>query len=225
MRFWKIHVLIGALLSVGACSTMPPPPVRPITRPVASNPVTPRPQIKRRTRLVAPKVMPSVNAIHVLADNTQYLQTDSRWARQTLGGSGESLEGYGCLVTAAAMALNNLGFRTDPGDLVNRLKANGGFTKNGLLVWSSLEKITGDRAETLFYRRKDDEVVRRCLAAGYYPLVKFDLPSRRTHWAMVVMETDRGFYVRDPMVASSIPIPLTSRARGIDAVRCVGVPA
>lgn len=160
-----------------------------------------------------------------LADTVQFLQTDPQWARQTLGGSGESLEGYGCLVTAAAMALTNLGFRTDPGDLTNRLKANNGFTSQGLLVWSGLEKVTGGKAKTIFYAHKDDTTIRNCLAAGYYPLVKFDLPSRRTHWAMVVKETTRGFYIRDPMVSSSIPIPLSSRARGIDAVRCIGVKA
>lgn len=160
-----------------------------------------------------------------LADTVQYVQTDKRWAQQTLGGSGESLEGYGCLVTAAAMALTNLGFRTDPGDLTNRLKANKGFTSQGLLVWSGLEKVTGGKAKTVFYDTKGDNTIRNCLAAGYYPLVRFDLPSRRTHWAMVVKETTRGFYIRDPMVSSSVPIPLSSRARGIDAVRCVGVKA
>lgn len=209
MKFLIKSVLIGMCLGASACATTPSSTRGSVG---SSDPA-------------ASTTKPFKNAIHVLADKTHYLQTDSRWARQTLGGSGESLEGYGCLVTAAAMALNNLGFRTDPGDLVNRLKANDGFTKNGLLVWSGLEKVTGGKAETLFYQRKDDEIVRRCLSAGYYPLVKFDLPSRRTHWAVIVMETDRGFYVRDPMVASTVPIPLTSRARGIDAVRCVGVPA
>ncbi len=160
-----------------------------------------------------------------LADKVQFLQTDKRWARQTLGGSGESLEAYGCLVTAAAMALTNLGFRTDPGDLTNRLKANKGFTSNGLLVWSGLERVTGGQAKTVFYDQKDDRIIRRCLAAGYYPLVKFDLPSRRTHWAVVIKDTPRGFYVRDPMVNSTIPVPLRSRANGIDAVRCIGVRA
>lgn len=217
MKVFAKLAVIAVLLGLSACSTTPPP------RQNGTANTFPPPDRPQTTRPTTP-VSPPVNARFILPDNTQFLQTDARWARQTLGGSGESLEGYGCLVTAAAMALNNLGFRTDPGDLVNRLKANGGFTKDGLLVWTGLEKVTGGRAETLFYRRKDDAVVRGCLAAGYYPLVKFLLPSRRTHWAIVVMETDHGFYVRDPMVASSIPIPLVSRARGIDAVRCVGVP-
>lgn len=159
-----------------------------------------------------------------LRDSVQFVQTDKRWAKQTLGGSQERLSSDGCLVTATAMALVNLGFRTDPGDLANRLKRSGGFTKQGWMVWQGLEKVTGGRAKTYFYKRKDDAVVRACMAAGYYPLVKFDLPNRRSHWAMVVRESGGAFFVRDPLINSQTPIPLTSRARGIDAVRCVGVP-
>lgn len=174
---------------------------------------------------VSPAVQNSQPAKYELADKVQFLQNDRRWARQTLGGTQESLEDDGCLVTAAAMALVNLGFRTDPGDLTNRLKAYNGFTRNGWLIWSGLERATAGKAKTVFYNEADDETVRSCLTAGYYPLVKFDLPSRRTHWAVVIKETDKGFYVRDPMVSSKTPVPLKSRANGIDAVRCIGVAA
>jgi hypothetical protein len=161
----------------------------------------------------------------VLPDKAQFLQNDNRWAGQTIGGSYETLEDDGCLVTAAAMALVNLGFYTDPGDLTNRLKAYNGFTKNGWLIWSGLERATAGKAKTMFTDKTDDATVRSCLAAGYYPLVKFDLPSRRTHWAMVVGEANKEFYVRDPMVSSQAPVPLKSRANGIDAIRCIGVAA
>jgi len=160
-----------------------------------------------------------------LPDKVQFMQTDKRWASQTLGGSGESLKSDGCLVTSAAMALVNLGFQTDPGDLAYRLKAYGGFNKQGWLVWSGLEKATSGKAKTVFYERKDNAAVRSCLAAGFYPLVRFNLPTSKTHWAMVVGDSHQGFYVRDPMVNSRTPIPLSSRTKTIDAVRCIGVKA
>lgn len=191
---FTIGIFLGAGLLLPACSSTPPPSYT-----------------KKNTGLALP-------------DKVQFLQTDRRWARQTLGGSHESLETDGCLVTASAMALVNLGFKTDPGDLTNRLKNVNGFTRDGWLVWSGIERATGGVAKTYFYDRKDDEIVRACLAAGYYPLVKFDLPSRRTHWAVVVKDAPQGFYIRDPMVNSKTPVPLSSRARGIDAVRCIGVP-
>ncbi|MEE9272141.1 MAG: hypothetical protein V3U57_02545 [Robiginitomaculum sp.] len=191
-----ILALLG--MSLSACARTPPP-------------------------LPAPHSFAHAN--YALPDKVQFLQTDKRWAQQSLGGTGESLKSDGCLVTSVAMALVNLGFRTDPGDLTNRLKSVSGFTKDGWLVWSGLEKATGGIAKTYFYNRKDDEVIRACLAAGYYPLVKFDLASRKTHWAMVVKEGSQGFYIRDPMVPARSSILLSSRASGIDAVRCIGVPA
>ena len=160
-----------------------------------------------------------------LPDNAQFLQTDARWAMQTLGGSQDRLKTDGCLVTAAAMALVNLGFQTDPGDLAYRLKAYGGFNNRGWLIWSGLEKATAGKAKTVFYDSKDDESVRACLRAGYYPLVRFHLSARKTHWAMVVGEAEDGFYVRDPMVGSQTPIPLSTRTSNIEAVRCIGVRA
>jgi len=174
-----------------------------------------------------PKPTPAPKPGLQLLDKVQFLQTDRRWAHETLGGSNESLESNGCLVTAAAMALVNLGFQTDPGDLSNRLKASGGFNSRGWLVWSGLERATDGKVKTVFYARKDAQnntsAVRACLTSGYYPLVKFDLPSGKTHWVMVVKDTKQGFYVRDPMVNSRTPIPLSMRTKTIDAVRCVGV--
>ncbi len=201
VKFW---IGAGLAVMVSSCSTSSPPLQNPVYAP-------------------QPVIRPAELVRLQLADRVQFLQTDIRWANKTLGGSNESLESEGCLVTAAAMALVNLGFQTDPGDLTYRLKAYGGFTSNGWLVWRGLEKATAGKVKTYFYQRKDDEVVRACLAAGYYPLVKFNLPSSKTHWAMVVKETDSGFYIRDPMISSTTPISLASRASKIDAVRCVGV--
>ena len=161
--------------------------------------------------------------ITALPDRTAFHQQDPKWANETLGGSGDLLSSDGCLVTAAAMALSNLGFTTNPGDLNMRLKAQKGFNKSGWLVWSGLERVTGGRAKTRFFAKSHADHVKACLADGFYPLVRFKLPSRRSHWAMVVQDTEHGFYVRDPMVVSASPIPLAARAPAIDAVRCVGV--
>lgn len=193
----NFYCVAAGLLVLTACST-----TQPTTRPPAQ----------------------TQSGLH-LPDKVQFLQTDKRWARQTLGGSGESLASDGCLVTAAAMALVNLGFRTDPGDLAYRLKAYGGFNSRGWLVWSGLEKATSGKAKTVFYDRKDDAAVRSCLAVGYYPLVRFNLPSSKTHWAMVVKDTKQGFFIRDPMINSRTPISLSKRTSTIDAVRCIGIRA
>lgn len=195
---WGLKLTLCAVFMSG-CSTTPTAPRKPM--------------------------QPSIQVGLQLVDKVQFLQTDKRWAQQTLGGSNESMKSDGCLVTSAAMALVNLGFQTDPGDLAYRLKAYGGFNSQGWLVWSGLEKATSGKAKTVFYKRKDDGAVRSCLAAGYYPLVRFSLPTSKTHWAMVVGDSKKGFFVRDPMINSVTPIPLSSRTKSIDAVRCIGVRA
>ena len=202
-RFSNLYIAVVCSLILVGCSTS-----KPISKP------TPK-------QVSQPKAKSGLE----LPDKVHFLQTDRRWARHRLGSINESLESDGCLVTAAAMALVNLGFQTDPGDLNRSLKDYGGFNSRGWLVWSGLERATGGRAKTVFYNRKDNDTVRSCLAAGYYPLVKFDLPSGKNHWAMVVKDTKQGFFVRDPMVNSRRPIPLSSRTKTIDAVRCIGVKA
>ncbi len=177
----------------------------------------------------APIAQPSLPHTKMsLIDRSSFHQQDPRWSAVTLGGSGEPLESDGCLVTAAAMAMSNLGFQTNPGDLATRLKSVDGFTNQGWLVWSGIEKVSGGIASTRFYNNdgapsQTNAQTRACLADGFYPLVRFTLPSRSQHWAMVVAETSNGFYMRDPMVNSKLPIPLKSRASEIEAVRCIGV--
>jgi len=160
-----------------------------------------------------------------LPDQSYFHQQDPRWAEQQMGGSGEPLSSDGCLVTAAAMALSNLGFSTNPGDLNARLKAKEGFTPQGWLIWSGVERVTAGKAKARFFKNGTETDVRACMADGYYPLVKFKLPNRRSHWAMVVADSPRGFYVRDPMVNMQTPIPLAARAQGISSVRCIGLDA
>lgn len=158
-----------------------------------------------------------------LPDRVAYMQTDPRWSKYTLGGSGERLSSTGCLVTAVAMALRNLGFQTDPGDLSRKLKAYGGFNRRGWLVWSGVERATAGRARAYYYRHGDAGTVRACLRRGAYPLVKFTLPNGSPHWALVLGENKSDFYVRDPTVKSRNPIALSTRTKHIEAVRCIGM--
>ena len=200
MKHWSLQLnILSAVLVVlilSACSTSPPQP-SPSSKYQAGD--------------------------FVLRDKAVFMQDDRRWAKYTLGGSGERLSSTGCLVTAVAMALRNLGFETDPGDLSKKLKAYGGFNARGWLVWSGVERATAGRAKALFYKTGDARTVRACLAKGYYPLVKFTLPKGSSHWVVVLAADRYEFYVRDPTVKSREPIPLSSRTKRIEAVRCIGV--
>lgn len=187
---------------------------------------TPTPTAPTRTATMANSALSEAKIS--LPDRSYFHQQDPRWSAVTLGGSQEPLKSDGCLVTSAAMAMANLGFQTNPGDLATRLKSVNGFTRQGWLVWSGIETVSGGIASARFYNNEGtpgqtEAQTRACLADGFYPLIRFSLPSRSKHWAVVVAETRNGFYMRDPMVNSKLPIPLASRAREIEAVRCIGV--
>lgn len=166
---------------------------------------------------------PVPKGAYTLPDEHVFLQKDPRWKDHTLGGSGESLASDGCLLTATAMTLANLGFETNPADLNKRLKAANGYTRQGWLKWASIGEVTGGQAKARFYDKVSDNIIEGCMADGYYPLARFDLPGGRSHWAMIVHRDDRGYHMRDPLRPSERPLIFPSDARGFKAVRCVGL--
>lgn len=157
-----------------------------------------------------------------LPDTIAYSQKDARWAGDRMGGSGATMEAEGCLVTAAAMALTNLGFKTSPGALNNQLKRQKGYTSSGLLIWSAIERVSGGGATARYYNDVNKQIIARCMADGFYPLARFILPNGRTHWSMIVRVSDRGYHMRDPLHPSRQPLIFAQGISGFKAVRCVG---
>lgn len=159
-----------------------------------------------------------------LRDKTVFLQKDPRWSREQLGTTkGDTLGTDGCLVTAASMALGNLGFETNPSDLNARLTQSDSFTPQGWLIWDGIRKVTNNRAEARFYDEVDTKIIQQCMSDGYYPLVKFHLPSGRSHWAMIVRHSEQGFHMRDPLRASNRALIFPRSAAAFKAVRCIGL--
>jgi len=157
-----------------------------------------------------------------LPDRVAFLQKDARWRHQTLGGSGESLASDGCVVTSAAMALANLGFETDPADLNARFKQTGSYTNQGWLIWDGVRKVTDGAAHARFYDSVSPEIIDGCLRDGYYPLTRFILPNGRSHWAMVVGRSNKGYHMRDPLRASKSALIFPRGAEAFKSVRCIG---
>lgn len=80
-------------------------------------------------------------------------QQDSRWGSVLLGNNTEAiynLANYGCLITCFSMACCYYGFDTNPLELNERLKENGGFTKGGgNYVWTAIQKVTDKLKDVL----------------------------------------------------------------------------
>jgi hypothetical protein len=96
------------------------------------------------TALLAWKLMPGRHAeVHLepLAENAAprsvltlapfYLQTDAKWARDKIGGSGEDLRAVGCTICCLSMALAQHGIQIDPGELNRKFKEADGYTSRG----------------------------------------------------------------------------------------------
>jgi len=158
-----------------------------------------------------------------LPDKTAFLQKDPRWANDRLGKSSDTMGSDGCLVTATAMALGNLGFKTTPADLNKRLTATDSFTKQGWLIWSGIEKVTEGRANARYYDTVTDRDINKCLRDGYYPMTRFYLPNGRSHWAMIVKRDARGFHMRDPLQPSKKPLIFPRSSEAFKSLRCIGV--
>lgn len=157
-----------------------------------------------------------------LPDRTAFSQKDPRWANDRMGGSGASMEAEGCLVTAAAMALSNMGFQTNPGDLNKRLKQKGGYTGSGQLIWKGISDVTNGKAQARFYTTVSNDIIDGCMADGYYPLARFTLANGRTHWAVILHRNKNGYYMRDPLHPSKRPLLFPRGVDAFEAVRCVG---
>lgn len=176
----------------------------------------------------APKPDPNPNSEPagdglVLRDSVIYSQVDPRWGSDRLGNSSDSMARGGCLVTAASMALTNLGFQTDPKDLNQRLTQTKSFTKNGWLIWDGIRRVTDGRAIATYYDKVDAPTIDGCMRRGHYPLVQFYLPNGRSHWAMIVKHDERGYHMRDPLRISDKPLIFPAGIKGYRALRCVGL--
>ena len=208
--------LFGFAVLVVACSSAPQPIQTPQSR--ASLPSSPNASVKSRTFSPVPR-----DWDYALPDRAIYSQKDKRWAKDTLGNTKDSMAGYGCLVTATAMALTNLGFKTDPKDFNARMTKVGGFNTRGWMVWSGIEKVTDGKATYKFYDTVSDEIIEGCLAEGFYPLARFILPNGRDHWSMIVGKSDKGFHMRDPLRVSKQPLIFPRGSDAFKSVRCVGM--
>lgn len=158
-----------------------------------------------------------------LRDSVVYSQVDPRWTSDRLGNSSDSMGRGGCLVTAASMALTNLGFQTNPKDLNKRLTHTKSYTKNGWLIWDGIRRVTDGRAVATYYDKVDAPTIDACMRRGHYPLVQFYLPNGRSHWAMIVRHDARGYHMRDPLRTSEKPLLFPAGINGYRAVRCVGL--
>jgi len=165
MTCWK-QILIGGAVLLSGCSSTPAP--------------------SKADKTPATSSAPESMSYSALPDKVYFSQKDPRWAGDRLGNTSDTMETDGCLVSATAMALGNLGHDIDPGELNTKLTQVDGYTSQGWLIWSAIDKVTNNTATARYYDEVSDEVINECIADGFYPLARFILPNGRSHWSVII---------------------------------------
>ncbi len=157
-----------------------------------------------------------------LADRGHFMQNDPRWAKQRFG-SRDTLAGAGCTMSSVAMAMNNLGHATDPGQLAAALTAGKGITPEGWILWEAVSRVSNGGLRVEVHTEPSQERLDACLARGEYPIVKFFIRGVVPHWVVLVGKRGGTYLMRDPLIAGAAPLPLTRRTAVIYSVRCIGL--
>lgn len=154
----------------------------------------------------------------VMGKYPYYRQADPAWATLPVGSDGETMAAVGCTLTSIAMGLSGLGHPLTPGDVNEKLTQNGGFTKNGYVIWGKVATLTEGAIEVVTvdssYARLDRE-----LAANRPVIVKVLLSGVVQHWVLVVGKEGREYIALDPLNKAKQPVPLSSLSNNIYAMR------
>jgi hypothetical protein len=148
-----------------------------------------------------------------------YLQRDSRWADETVGGTGERLARVGCTVCSLAMALDHYGIKTTPKELNSFLKQNGGYTPRGWLKWDSVPGFTGGKVTMDYIGRPSFERIDGALKANQPVIVKVFIKGIIPHWVLIVGKEQSEYLMRDPLGDGKTVQPLSKYGSRVYAIR------
>lgn len=149
-----------------------------------------------------------------------YLQRDPRWRDETIG-SGETLAKVGCTVSSLAMALEHYGMHFTPRTLNDALKAAGGYTRRGWLLWSVVETISAGRAKVRIVDKPAHADLDAALQAGHPVLAKVFINKIVPHWVLVSGKDGTNYLMRDPLNEAKTLTPLASHGSDIYGVRII----
>lgn len=155
----------------------------------------------------------------VLDGIPHWRQNDPAWGREPIGGSDESMAAAGCTVTCVAMALSSMGHAATPLELCRDLKARGGFTRQGLVIWDKIGDITRGTIHVEFPPLTHD-AIEASLHAGRPVITKILLGGRVAHWVLLVGKQAGEYLAVDPLSVGTTVVRLSTRSERIHAI-CV----
>jgi hypothetical protein len=197
---WRLlGVLFFAMISLGGCSL--------------SNQRAAECRLSPRAHDAVPRA--------VLSSRAYYLQRDSRWVAEKIGGSGKTLGTVGCTVCCLSMALAQYGVERSPAELNRELKKVEGFNDKGWVRWAAIQAVTGGKVRAEVLSRPTHRDIQEALAAGNPVLVKVAPGSMIQHWVLLVGRDGREYLMKDPLDDGKKVKALSSLGSDILAVRIV----
>ncbi len=180
---------------------------------------------KERQSPVPPSTISSRGGSELLILNADvdpyYLQGDSRWAAETIGGSGESIGRVGCTLCSVAMAVSDLGMEIEPPVLNQKLIEGSGYTERGWMIWGAVAPATDSFAEVVYCNEPTHRRIDECIQRGEFPIVKIFLPGPIPHWVVVVGKEGNEYLVKDPAEKSRKIVKLSDCGAHIYSLRYV----
>lgn len=152
-------------------------------------------------------VCDAVNASTVNLSVPLYKQGDPRWAEDKLGTTSLTIREYGCAITCIAMVFKYYGIQTDPKDLNNWLKQNGGYDSDGKVYWS---KATGKSGGAIQYPdiydcnnvNADLDKINSELDRGCPVIAEVKLFGSE-HYVVITGYSGSTYYINDPYYGTS----------------------
>jgi hypothetical protein len=156
-----------------------------------------------------------------LSETPVFLQTDSRWSTDEIGGSRETLRSVGCTICSVSMALAHHGIDLPPNQLNEKLKAKEGYTEQGWLKWNKIAELTDKKIRIDIPEKLTHETIDKALQAKQPVIAKVFLNRIITHWVLIVGKSGQEYLIKDPLGDGKSLDTLSKFGSDIYAIRIV----
>jgi hypothetical protein len=147
-----------------------------------------------------------------------FAQADSRWGKDRLASTPNTLAAEGCAVTSAAMVLAGYGMNLDPGRLNAFLNQNGGYTERGWIYWEAAAEYEPGKARHAYEDLPSYRLIDWNLLKGNPVIVRVRPPGRGTHFVLVVGKDGFDYIAQDPG-SGGRQVPLHEFSSPVEALR------
>lgn len=150
-----------------------------------------------------------------------YLQRDSRWENEAVGGSGQPIGAVGCTLCSVSMAFTHLGVAVTPKEFNDYLKTHSGYNEKGMLVWGSAATFSKGKIAFEIPGKPSFEAIDNALRSGQLVVVKVLLYGTVAHWVLIVGKDGEEYLVKNPLNDAFTLEKLSSLSGRIESIRIV----